>query len=170
MPKPTTKDQIIETAQKERAALEELLTTLTPEQMTQPNVVGNWSAKDVLGHLIEWEQMVVKWHEMGIKGKIPAVPSEEYNWGQLPQLNQVIYLKHHDRSLTEIQKDFNSSYKKIMKIIQAIPEKELFTRGHFAWTRNNALAAYFISGTSSHYRWARTTLRKGFNSSRKVSK
>ena len=36
MPKPTTKPQIIETAQKERAALEELLATLTPEQMTQP--------------------------------------------------------------------------------------------------------------------------------------
>ena len=144
-------------------ALEEFLETLTPEQMTQPNIVGDWSAKDILGHLIEWEQMVVKWHEAGAKGKAPAVPSEEYNWAQLPQLNHAIYLKHRGRSLADIQKDFESSYKKIMKTIQAIPEKELFTRGQFAWTRNNALAAYFVSGTSSHYRWARTALRKGFN-------
>ena len=166
MSKPTTKNQIIEAAQTERTALEQLLADLTPEQMIQPKVVGDWSAKDVLAHLIEWEQMVVKWYEAGVKDKVPAVPSEEYNWGQLPQLNHAIYLKHRDRSLADIQKEFKASYKKIIKTIQDIPEKELFTRGHFAWTRNNTLAAYFVSGTSSHYRWARTALRKGFKSSK----
>ena len=166
MSKPTTKNQIITAAQTEWTALEELLTALTPDQMTQPNVVGDWSAKDVLAHLIEWEQMVIKWYQAGVKGKVPATPSEEYNWGQLQQLNHAIYLKHRDRSLADIQKDFKASYKKIMKIIQDIPEKEMFTRGHHAWTKNNTLAAYFISGTSSHYRWARTVIRKG----RKTSK
>jgi hypothetical protein len=160
MPKPTTKSQIIEAAQLERTALEKLLTTLTPNQMTQPNVIGEWAIKDVLAHLIEWEQMVMKWYQTGLKGKVPAVPSEEYNWGQLPQLNHAIYLKHRDRSLAEIQKEFKSSNKKIMKMIEAIPEKELFTRGQYAWTKNNLLAAYFVSATSSHYRWARAEIRK----------
>jgi hypothetical protein len=164
MSKPTTKNQITETAQAERAALEQLLANLTPEQMIQPKIVGDWSAKDVLAHLIEWEQMVVEWYEAGVKGKVPVTPSEEYNWGQLPHLNHAIYLKHRDKTLVDIQKNFKISYKKILKTIQGIPEKELFTRGHYAWTKNNTLAAYFISGTSSHYRWARTTLRKGFNS------
>ncbi len=160
MPKPTTKKQIIESTQKERIALEKLLTTLTPEQMTEPGKISEWAIKDVLTHLIEWEEMVVKWYKMGAKGKTPAVPSEEYNWGQLPQLNHTIYIKHRDRSLADIQKDFKSSYKKIMKAIEGIPEKELFTRGHFKWTNNNALAAYFISATSSHYRWARTVIKR----------
>jgi len=160
MPKPTTKSQIIEAAQAERAALEKLLTTLTPDQMTQPNIIGEWAIKDFLSHLIEWEQMVVKWYEAGVQGKIPAVPSEEYNWGQLPQLNHAIYLKHRDRSLADVQKDFKSSYKKIMKLIESIPEKELFTRGQYTWTRNNLLSAYFVSATSSHYRWARAEIRK----------
>ena len=160
MSKPTTKNQIIEAAQKERSALEELLAALTPEQITEPATIGEWAVKDVLSHLIEWEGMVVKWYESGIKGKTPAVPSEEYNWGQLPQLNHVIFLKHRDKSLTDIQKSFKASYKKIMKTLQAIPENELFTRAYYPWTRNNTLAAYFVSGTSSHYRWARTVIRK----------
>lgn len=160
MPKPTTKTQIIETAQKERAALEELLAALTPEQMMKPNVIGEWAVKDLLAHLFEWEGMVMKWYAEGVKGKIPAVPSEEYNWGKLSQLNHAIYLKHRDRSLADIQKDFKSSYKKIMKTIESIPEKELFTRGQYSWTRNNMLGAYFVSATSSHYRWARTEIRK----------
>ena len=160
MPKPATKQALIEAAQTERAALEKLLASLIPEQLTQPNTVGEWSAKDVLSHLIEWEQMVIKWYETGVKGKDPAVPSEEYNWAQLPQLNQVIYLKHREKSLADVLKTFKSSYTKIMEVIEGIPEKELFTRGIYPWTRKNTLAAYFVSGTSSHYRWARTVIRK----------
>ena len=160
MSKATTKTQLIEDAQKERAALEKLLATLTPEQMTQPKIVGEWSAKDVLAHLVEWEAMVMKWYAAGVKGQVPAVPSEEYNWGQLPQLNHAIYLKHRDRPLEEIQKEFKSSYKKIMKVIDSIPEKELFTRGQYPWMRNNPLAAYFNSATAAHYRWARGEIRK----------
>jgi hypothetical protein len=160
MPKPTTKNQIIEAAQAERTALENFLAALTPDQMTQPNVLGEWAIKDVLAHLVEWEQMVIKWYETGMKGKVPAVPSEEYNWGQLPQLNHAIYLKHRDKSLADVQKNFKASYKKTLRTIEGIPEKELFTRGYYPWTNNNALAAYFVSCTSSHYRWARTEIRK----------
>jgi len=170
MTRAATKTQLIEDAQTERAALEKFLATLTPEQMAQPNVVGEWSAKDVLAHLIEWETMVMKWYAAGVKGKVPAVPSEEYNWGQLPQLNHAIYLKHRDRSLEDIQKEFKSSYKKIMKLIESIPEKELFTRGQYSWTKNNLLAAYFNSATAAHYRWARTEIRKGLNASVKTGK
>ena len=160
MPKPTTKKELIGGAQKERAALEELLSTLTPEQMTQPNTIGEWAVKDVLAHLIEWEGMVVQWYEIGKKGKIPTVPSAEYNWGQLPALNHAIFLKHRAKPLAEIQKNFKASYKKILNTIESIPEKELFTRKIYPWTNNNLLAAYFISATSSHYRWARMTIRK----------
>lgn len=160
MSKPITKQEVIESAQKERAALEDYLATLTPEQMTQSNVIGEWAVKDVLAHLFAWERMVMRWYEAGKKGKLPAVPSEKYNWGQLPQLNHEIFLEHRDKSLAEILRTFKSSYKKILKMIESIPEKELFTRNIYAWTNNNLLAAYFVSSTSSHYRWARTTIRK----------
>jgi uncharacterized protein (TIGR03083 family) len=160
MPKPTTKNQIIEASQKERNALEELLATLTPEQMTEPGTVGEWAIKDVLSHLFEWEEMVLKWYAAGVKGKNPAIPSEEYNWAQLPQLNHAIYLKHRAKALADVLKTFRTSYKKIMKTLEGMPEKELFTKGMYPWTRNNLLAAYFVSATSSHYRWARTVIRK----------
>ena len=109
MPRPTTKHQLLEAIELERSALEEFLAGLSPEQMTQPGLVGEWSAKDVLAHLIEWEQMVLNWYSAGVKGNVPVTPSEEYNWGQTPQLNQKIYEKHRDRPLADIQKDFKSS-------------------------------------------------------------
>ena len=43
MPKPTTKEQMLEQIDKERTALEEFLSTLTPDQMTRPNILGSSS-------------------------------------------------------------------------------------------------------------------------------
>lgn len=161
MPRPTTKAGLLEAIETERSALEQLLAELSPEQMIEPEIVGNWSVKDVLAHLLEWEEMVLMWHAAGLEGNVPVTPSEEFNWGQLPQLNQQIFEKHHNRSLAIIQKDFQSSYKKIRKTIQGLSDEDLFTRNRYAWTKNNTLGAYFVSSTSSHYHWARVAIKKG---------
>ncbi len=161
MPRATNKKQLLEDMEKERADLEDLLATLSPEQMTQPGVLGEWSVKDVLAHLIEWEQMVLGWYASGIKGKTPAVPAEGFKWSELPALNQQIYEKHCNQPLADILKQFAASYRKTHKLVEGLSDKDLFTRGHYAWTGKNALAAYIIGCTSSHYRWARTEIRKG---------
>jgi hypothetical protein len=169
MSRPATKNELLKAIEIERNALEQLLAELSPEQMVEPGIVGNWSVKDVLAHLVEWEQMLLRWHAAGLKGKLPMIPSEEFNWAQLPQLNQQIYEKHRNQPLAGIQKEFNTSFKKILKTIQNLPEEDLFSRGRYAWTKNNTLGAYFISNTSSHYHWARTALRKGLKA-KKVSR
>lgn len=161
MPRPTTKNQLLEAIEVERKALEKFLDELSPAQLTQPGLVGEWSAKDVLAHLIEWEQMVLNWYSAGAKGKVPVTPAEGFNWAQLPQLNQQIYEKHCDRPLTDIQKEFKSSFKKMLSTIQSLTDEDIFTHGRYAWTKNNTLGAYFVSSTSSHYHWARTTMKKG---------
>jgi hypothetical protein len=160
MPRPTTTKTLLETIEFERNALESLLAELSPDRMTEPGMVGEWSVKDVLAHLLEWEQMVLCWHSAGLTGKVPITPSEEFNWAQLPQLNQQIFEKSQNRPLADIQKEFAASYKKTLKIIQGLSDEDLFTRGRYAWTKNNTLGAYFISSTSSHYHWARTTIKK----------
>jgi len=161
MPRPTTKQQLLEAIDIERTALEGLLAELSPEQMTQPGVVGDWSVKDVLAHLIEWEHMVFRWHSMGLQGKIPITPAEGFNWSQLPELNQQIYERYCSISLAEIKREFKSSFKKMLKTIQGLSDEDLFTRGRYAWTKNNTLGTYFVSCTSSHYHWARTEIKRG---------
>lgn len=161
MPRPRTKKQLLEAIEVEHKAWEGLLAGLSPAQMTQPGVVGEWSVKDVLAHLLEWQHMVLHWHAAGVKGKIPATPAEGFNWAQLPELNRQIYEKHCDRPLADIQKEFKASHKKILSAIQGLSDEDLFTRGRYAWTKNNTLGAYFISSTSSHYLWARTNIKKG---------
>jgi uncharacterized protein (TIGR03083 family) len=161
MPRPTTKTGILSESRKEHEALEHLLAALSPEGMTQPGLVGEWSAKDVLAHLTEWEQMVLGWYATGLRGETPALPAEGYKWSQLPALNQHIHEKHRDRPLADVLEGFRASYDQIMALVESLSEEELFTPGRYAWARTNALASYIVSCTSSHYHWARTELRKG---------
>lgn len=161
MPKPVTKTQLLTQSEKEYNALEQFLSALTPEQMLQPGALGEWSVKDVLAHLLEWQQMFFGWYEAGQRGEMPAMPAEGYKWSQLPALNQAIFLKHHDRSLDDILAQFRASHRQTLELIQTLTEEQLFIPGSFAWTRTNKLAAYIAANTSSHYHWARTEMRKG---------
>lgn len=161
MPRPMTKAQFLQEIHQEQTALEEYLATLTPEEMIQPGAIGKWSVKDVLAHLVEWEQMLLGWHKAGLRGKTPSLPAEGFKWSQLPALNQHIYEQRRDQPPKDVLKQFRSSYRQILKVLHGLSEKDLFTPGRYAWTKKNSLATYFIPGTSSHYRWARTEMRKG---------
>ena len=167
MPRPTSKNDLLAAIEKERGALETYLETLTPEQLTEPGIVGEWSPKDVLAHLIEWEQMVLGWHAAGLRGEVPPLPAPGFKWNQTPQLNQQIYEKHRDRPLDEVLEQFQASHREILCVIQGLSNEELFTAGRYAWTKKNTLGTYMVSATSSHYLWARKEIRKGFRAKAK---
>jgi hypothetical protein len=161
MPRPTSKTDLLAAIDKERGALEALLEGLTPEQMVEPGVVGEWSVKDVLAHLIEWEQMVLGWYRAGLRGETPEMPAPGYKWNQTPALNQMILEKHRDRMLDGVLAEFGASHREILGVVQGLSNEALFTAGQYAWTKKNTMGTYFVSGTSSHYLWARKEIRKG---------
>jgi uncharacterized protein (TIGR03083 family) len=161
MPVPQTKDQLIAEVQSEYQALEELIATLTPEQMTQPGVIGKWSVKDVLAHLAEWEQMMLSWYAAGLRGENPQTPSDEFGWGQLHGLNQKIYEKHHQRELEEVLALFRAYYQEALALVQSLTEAELFSRGKYAWMGQHHLGNFIHANMGGHYRWAWKGIKKG---------
>ncbi len=161
MPRPQDKETLISESLKERAALDQLLESLTPEQMVEPGTLGEWSVKDVLAHLYEWEQMVLGWLAVTEQGQRPHVPAEGYKWSQLPALNEEIRSKHAALSLDEVLEMYREAHRQTMETVKSLSEETLFTRGLHPWMNNNHLAAYFTSSTSSHYRWARKEIKKG---------
>ena len=167
MPKPTTKEQMLEEIDQERNALEEFLRSLTPDELVRPNILGPWSAKDVMAHLLEWEQMFLGWYKAGLRGKLPEKPAPGFKWNQLPELNQQIYEKYCDQSLQEVQRQFRASYRQIIKTLHGLHEEDLFTPKRFARTEKHALLSFILPNTSSHYRWARTEMQKTMKKKKK---
>ena len=160
MPRPQTKQELIDTILVEHKKLLDVLDLLTDDQMTIPGACGAWRAQDILTHLTDWEQRVLGWYQAGLRGETPKTPDENFNWRQLPALNQTIYEKYYDLSLSETRQIFEESYQTMLAAVRAMPEEDLFSPNRFAWTGNSLLRDYVNSCTAAHYRWAGELIRK----------
>ncbi len=160
MPRPATKKQLIDLAEKEFATFNKLIASLPPEESLPVSTPENWAPVDFAAHLWEWQDMFFGWYEAGCRGENPPTPAPGYKWSQLPALNLSIYRKHQDRSLKEVVNDLRASHARLIELAGQLSEEDLFTPGRFTWTRTNTLAAYLTSAGSSHYLWARKEIQK----------
>lgn len=168
MPRPTSKAQLLEQTHKGYDALVGQFAGLTDDEMTAPGIVGDWSIKDVLAHLTEWQRMLTVWYETGKRGETPATPSEKYTWREIPALNQEIYDTYRDHPLAAIQEAFRDSHTAILALIDTMTDEELFTPKVYAWTKSTTLGSYLVSATSSHYDWAYKEIRRGLKAKAKT--
>lgn len=108
--KQLNKDIILERIRVERRRLEKNLAELSEDEMLQPGVVGEWSVKDLLAHLVDWEQRFLRWYDEGLRGLIPETPEPGLTWQDLDILNQRIFEKHRHRALDDVLAEFHASY------------------------------------------------------------
>jgi hypothetical protein len=162
MGKRLRKEELLNEIARERAALDDALAPLGPRHMTRAGVTrGGWSVKDVLGHLVEWQQMNLDWYAAGLRGEKPAMPAPGFTLRELPRLNAMIYRKHHRRSLPSVLRDYRSYHDRIVALIQLLPDADLVTVGRFSWTGPSwTLSDYLRASTAAHYLWARTRIRR----------
>lgn len=156
------KKELLAEIERERTALDETLALLSAREMTRAGVTrGGWSVKDVLAHLIEWQQMNLDWYAAGARGEKPAMPAPGYTLRELPRLNQMIYRKHHRRSLQAVLRDYESYHQRMVELIESLPDSDLITLEKFSWTGPSwTLSDYLRASTAAHYLWARKRIKR----------
>ena len=156
------KQELLNEIRLERAALDDALAPLTPRHMTMAGVTrGGWSFKDVLAYLVEWQLMNLNWYAAGLRWEKPAMPAPGFTLRELPRLNEMIYRKHHRRSLQAVLRDYRSCHEQVVALIEALPDTDLVTLGRFCWTGPSwTLSDYLRASTAAHYLWARTRIRR----------
>ncbi|MHA1933683.1 MAG: ClbS/DfsB family four-helix bundle protein [Candidatus Thorarchaeota archaeon] len=159
MKKRWNKERIIESIHTERRRLEKNLSSLSDADMLEPGVIGEWSVKDIMAHLFDWEQRFLGWYEAGLRGEVPETPAPGLKWSQLRILNQKVFEKHQNRTLDEIKTEFQSSFEIVLDTLDGISEEDMFGAGRFAWTERDTIAGYVLANTTNHYRWAKTRIR-----------
>lgn len=154
------KKELLQEILLERTALDDSLALLTKRQMTEAGVTrGGWSVKDILAHLVEWQQMNFDWYEAGLRGEKPAMPAPGFTLRELPRLNEMIYRKHHRRSLQDVLRDYQTNHEKTLALIETLLDEDLVTLGRFSWTGPSwTLSDYLRASTAAHYLWARTRI------------
>jgi len=162
MPRPTNKAELLAAADEQFAKLWKLIDGMSSEALEAAFLFDDRdkNLRDVLVHLYEWHQMVMRWHREGtLEGGMPAVPGEGYTWQTLPALNLRIWENYQHVALADAKTMLRESHAMVLALIHAHDDAQLFGRGIYKWTKSTTLGAYFVSGTSSHYDWAMKKLK-----------
>lgn len=160
MTKHATKAALVEDIRAQRRRLEKNLALFSTEEMAQPGAIGEWSVKDVLAHLMDWEQRFIGWYKAGQRGETPETPAPGLTWRDLESLNQRIYQQYCDLPLDEVREKSSASYQEIVALLDGMSDEELFTPGRYAWLNGGRLADWAAANTCSHYYWAKTQVLK----------
>lgn len=156
MPRPKTKEELIDLSTKNYDALFTYINSLPVDEQEAEFSPGtmNRNIRDVLAHLHHWHIMMLAWYKIGMKGEKPDMPAKGYTWKTVPDLNKSIWEKYRGVSVSEVIIMFTESFKEIQKIIIQHTDNELFEKKRYKWTGTTSLGAYLVSATSSHYDWA----------------
>jgi hypothetical protein len=161
MPRPTSRDSLLEQATAGFQRLTGLVDGLTPEQRMAEFAVEDRdrTVRDVLFHLHAWHGLLADWIEGNRDGAAPFFPGG-YTWKTYPELNLRFWEQAQDVRLEQAYQDLVSSHARVLALIAGFSDEELFTKRYFGWTGSTSLGAYCVSATSSHYDWALKKLRR----------
>ncbi|MDD2208688.1 MAG: ClbS/DfsB family four-helix bundle protein [Bacilli bacterium] len=166
MARPTTKKDLIETANEQYNKLWNLIDSISDEEQ---NKVFNFDKKamgkeahwerdnnirDALIHLYEWHQLLLNWVDNNMKGIDKQFLLEPYNWKTYGKMNVEFWRKHQNTPYNKSKELLKNSHTKVLKLIESLSNEELFEKGSFKWTGGSTLGQYCVSVTSSHYDWA----------------
>jgi hypothetical protein len=156
MARPTTKQELIAAANSGFGKLWKLIDSLPEEKQNATFAFEDRdrNIRDVLAHLYEWHQLLLKWIHSNHAGNRANFLPEPYNWKTYPQMNVGFWEKHQATPLAGAKTALKASHSEVMQLITSFSGEELFTKKYFPWTGTTHLGSYCISATSSHYDWA----------------
>jgi hypothetical protein len=166
MSRPTTKSNLITAANGQFTKLWTLIYSMPEAKQNRPfssdmatrGKEVHWgrdkNLRDVLVHLYEWHQLLIKWIVDGQKGEQHPFLPAPYNWRTYPDMNLGFWKKHQTTTLADAKRMLHESHDKVMTLIDTFSDEELFAANTLAWTGSTPLGSYCVSTTSSHYDWA----------------
>src|SRR2546429_659229 len=137
---PISKKQLLAEMQSEQAAWLALLDEIGEENMTQPEVAGGWSIKDIVAHLTGWRRRAVRRFQAALKhepGFTPPWPSELQ---EDDEINAWIYESNRDRPLADVLSDSREVFQQLIDTFDAFSDDDLQDPQRFGWLEGEPLS------------------------------
>jgi hypothetical protein len=165
MPETINKAELLTKIQAGYAQFETLLANLSEEQMTVPNVNGNWSIKDNIAHITVWQDYLLEQLQGILTGKKPSrfLPdlSLPDDLSDIDEINNYIHQKQKDRPLAEVLTTFRASYQRALEAVKTVSGESLnvtppwSAKDNPIWlliTSNDPVWHIIASNTYEHYK------------------
>src|SRR5215469_18942768 len=116
-PGPISKKQLLAEMQSEQAAWLALLDEIGEENMTQPEVAGGWSIKDIVAHITGWRRRTVLRFRAALDPTVditPYWPAELDEDDEVDEINAWIYKANRDRPLADVLNDSREVFQQLV--------------------------------------------------------
>ena len=170
LPNAFTSSPLLHRIRARHADMEELLSSLSPAQMTAPVLDDDWSVKDSLAHLAAWENMMLDWIGSYQRGQLvqrwaPGFEIDGDNGAQqMHRYNAYLFEQHRARELADVLDDFRETFMRVAATMEALSDAEIFDENHFPARSGSPLLDLIIGDTYEHYDehigWIRAWLEK----------
>ena len=135
-----------------REAHKELLAAidgLTPEQMAIP-VFADWSVKDILAHIVSWEEYTLLDLQRVARGHMPALAS--FKQADVDNFNALVMSLRRNFPLAQVMYELEANRKAIIAALDALPDERL-VQGQFARIWASIAAVHDREHTEDIRKW-----------------
>lgn len=142
------KQDILDELSAARADLMDALHGLSPEEMLIAGVVGVWSVKDTLAHLVAWESEVVTALNQVQNRRIPSLLRID----DIDEWNAEQYHVNVRRPLEAVLADLGGVHRMLHTMIADFDERALTDNRQYAWMEGEPLAFLIEENVLLHER------------------
>jgi hypothetical protein len=156
-PELNSREALLEMVRELRVDLNDAIGRADVARIDVPGVFGEWSFKDLIGHLTGWRTIGVALLEGGVRGDAqePELPwPRRFDDADGPhEINAWFHAQRREMTFDEILRESDETFARIEQAIRAMPEDALLDPGHFAWLTwsDEALGPAIVRGTYNHY-------------------
>ena len=132
-----------------------LLAGLHEAQVTAPEFAENWSIKDMVAHLWDWQQRSIARLEAALHDREPIYPAWPTQFdpeaeGQPHDLNAWLYEQHRDQPWPSVYQNWRTGFLRVLELVEAIPQEDLLAVGRYPWLEGYVLLDV-LRGTCEHH-------------------
>jgi hypothetical protein len=145
-----TRGEALATLRDGKARIDELLDGLSEEELTRPATIGGgeWSAKDLMGHIATWEEMALEAFSAWRNGTTPWFDQEPYvGSGSTDGINAVTIKHKAGQSIHEIRARAEETHHRLVSSIQSLTDDEWGSK--IVWRKEEIDLAGRLGGLTS---------------------
>lgn len=149
------KNHIIAALREQFERWEELLASMSEEQITRLHTLADWSTKHVIAHLWAWQQISVARMEAAREDREPQFPEWvaglHPNWEEnANQTNAWVYENYYEKPWSEIYQNWREGFRQLLEVSEEIREIDLLDSGRYAWLEGYPLADILLATYDHH--------------------
>lgn len=142
------KTDLLEALETSHEHLLSLIDGLSPDELTQPGAVGEWSVKDILSHLLIWEAETIKLLYMARLNRKPD--TAHFKTMSDDEQNAIWQKQFKDRPYELVWNDYASIRDQTIERISDFSDADLNNPKLFPWMQGSSLSQLLESFILQH--------------------